>query len=133
MAKSSSLDVQLGSDYASENVEWPKTGHVNKYNLSIQLISQCKKIKWWLVWQMHHSFIVDTIKICIKTTSRFTDQRKENAKSNNNKCKRNNNWKKPGMPTLTIPVGHSYFGSFNLSPALFLRSCRNSRLFRYTL
>ena len=77
LAKSSSLDVRLGSDYASENHEWSEMGYVNKYNLSIQLISQCKKIKWWLAWQMHYSLRVDTIKILIKTTSRFTDQGKK--------------------------------------------------------
>ena len=35
------------------------------------------------------------------------------------------------MPTLPIPTGDSRFGSFTLSPARFLRSCRNSRFFRY--
>ena len=36
------------------------------------------------------------------------------------------------MPILPIPVGDYHFGSFNLSPARFLKSCRNSRFFRYT-
>ena len=36
------------------------------------------------------------------------------------------------MPTHPIPAGDSRYGSFNLSPARFLKSCRNSRFFRYT-
>ena len=35
------------------------------------------------------------------------------------------------MPTLPIPAGDSRFGSFNLSPTRFLKSCRNSRFFSY--
>ena len=33
------------------------------------------------------------------------------------------------MPTLPIPAGDSRFRSFNLYPAQFLKSCRNSRFF----
>ena len=36
------------------------------------------------------------------------------------------------MPTLPIREGDSRFGSFNLSPARFLKSCRNFQFFRYT-
>ena len=39
---------------------------------------------------------------------------------------------KEDMPTHQIPTGDSHFGSFNLSPTQFLRSCRNSQFFKYT-
>ena len=39
---------------------------------------------------------------------------------------------KPDMPTLPIPVGDSRFGSFDLSPAWFLKLCGNSQFFKYT-
>ena len=35
------------------------------------------------------------------------------------------------MPTLPILAGDSRFGSFNLSTARSLKSCKNSRFFRY--
>ena len=39
---------------------------------------------------------------------------------------------KTDMPTVSIPAGNSRSGSFNLSPAQFLKSFRNSQFFRHT-